>query len=89
MRVDADLVYSEHEAHNRRSSWEFPITIDTQEPEITEMTVRESEGRYYATLTFTDNQYVAAVVLTDAKHSKEFDVIGVAEPTPCLLYTSL
>lgn len=82
VRVDADLVYSEHEAHNRRSSWEFPITIDTQEPEITEMTVRESEGRYYATLTFTDNQYVAAVVLTDAKHSKEFDVIGVAEPTP-------
>ena len=82
VRVDADLVYSEHEAHNRRSSWEFPITIDTQEPEITEMTVRESEGRYYATLTLTDNQYVAAVVLTDAKHSKEFDVIGVAEPTP-------
>ena len=82
VRIEADLVFNGHEANNKRSSWAFPITIDTQEPEITEMTVRESEGRYYATLTMTDNQYVSAVVLTDPKHSKEFDVIGLAEPTP-------
>ena len=81
MKIEADLVFDAHESNNRRSSWEFPITIDTQEPEVTEMTVRESEGRYYATLTLTDNQYVSAVVLTDSQYSKEFQVIGVAEPT--------
>ena len=82
VRVEAELIYDEHEANNQRSAWEFPITIDTEEPQIQEMTVRESEGRYYATLTLTDNQYVAAVVLTDPQYSKEFDVIGVAETTP-------
>ena len=81
VKIEADLVFDAHESNNRRSSWEFPITIDTQEPEVTEMTVRESEGRYYATLTLTDNQYVSAVVLTDSQYSKEFQVIGVAEPT--------
>lgn len=82
VRMEAELVYDEHEAHNQRTSWEFPITIDTEEPQISGMTVRESEGRYYATLTLRDNQYVAAVVLTDPQHSKEFDVIGVAETEP-------
>ena len=42
------------------------ITVDTEAPEVVDMSVRESEGRYYATVTVKDNQYVAAVVLTDS-----------------------
>ena len=74
-------IYNKHESANVRDSWSFPITVDTEAPEVLDMTVRESEGRYYATITLTDNQYVAAVVLTDAKYSKVYKTIGVGENT--------
>lgn len=80
--VTAVPMYDAHKANNARDSWSFPITIDTEGPELLESTVREAEGRYYATLTFRDNQYAAAVVLTDAKYSKEYKVIGVGETQP-------
>lgn len=80
--VTAVPMYDAHEANNVRDSWSFPITIDTEGPELLETSVREAEGRYYATLTFKDNQYAAAVVLTDAQYSKEYKVIGVGENQP-------
>lgn len=82
VQVDTELVYREHASNNQRTSWQFPITVDTEKPEVTRMTVREEEGRYYATLAVTDNQYVAAVVLTDAKNTVEYAKYGVAEQTP-------
>ena len=80
--ISTTPIYNKHESANLRDSWSFPITVDTDKPEVLDMTVRESEGRYYATITLTDNQYVAAVVLTDAKYSKVYKTIGVGENTP-------
>ena len=77
--ITAEPMYDKHPSNNVRSSWSFPITIDTEAPEVLDMTVREAEGRFYATITVRDNEYVAAVVLTDAKYDKEFTVTGVGE----------
>ena len=75
-------IYNKHASSNLRDSWSFPITVDTEAPEVVDMSVRESEGRYYATVTVKDNQYVAAVVLTDSKYNKVYDTIGVGETEP-------
>ena len=77
--ITAEPVYDKHASNNVRSSWSFPITIDTDAPEVLDMSVREAEGRFYATITVRDNEYVAAVVLTDAKYDKEFSVTGIGE----------
>lgn len=77
--VTATPVYDAHESNNARDSWSFPITIDTEDPEVLSMEVREAEGRYYATIEVRDNQYVSAIVLTDSKYSKEYAVYGVGE----------
>ena len=47
----------------------FPITVDTEAPEVLDMTVREAEGRFYATITVRDNEYVSAVVFNRRKNS--------------------
>ena len=77
--VSTTPIYNKHASANLRDSWSFPITVDTEAPEVLDMTVRESEGRFYATITLHDNQYVAALVLSDAKYSKVFNTIGVGE----------
>ena len=79
VKVTATPIYDAHESNNLRDSWSFPITIDTEAPEVLNMEVRESEGRYYATITVRDNEYAAAVVLTDSKYSKEYVVKGIGE----------
>ena len=79
--ISTTPIYNKHASANLRDSWSFPITVDTEKPEVTDISIRESEGRYYATITLKDNQYVAAVVLTDAKYSKVYKTIGVGENT--------
>ena len=77
--VTAEPIYDKHPSNNVRDSWSFPITIDTEAPEVLDMSIREAEGRFYATITVRDNAYVAAVVLTDAKYDKEYTVTGIGE----------
>ncbi len=77
--VSTTLPYNKHESKNSRDEWSFPITVDTEAPEMLDYSVRESEGRYYADITVRDNQYVAAVVLSDSGYEKEYSVHGVGE----------
>ena len=46
VRIEATLPYGDGGSKNLKSSWEFPITVDTEEPEANNLKVTESEGRY-------------------------------------------
>ena len=68
--IEATLPYGDGVGTNQKSSWSFPITIDTEEPHADNLKVTESEGRYYLSLDVSDNQYVAAVVFYNIKNSE-------------------
>ena len=68
--IEATLPYGDGVGTNQKSSWSFPITIDTEEPHADNLKVTESEGRYYLNLDVSDNQYVAAVVFYNIKNSE-------------------
>ena len=83
VRIEATLPFEDHESNNKRDYWEFPITIDTEEPEATELKSTESEGRYYLDVTVTDNQYVAAVIFFNLSNtSLVYGGEGLGEMTP-------
>ena len=68
--IEATLPYGDGVGTNQKSSWSFPITIDTEEPHADNMKVTESEGRYYLSLDVSDNQYVAAVVFYNVANTQ-------------------
>ena len=68
--IDATLPYGDGVGTNQKSSWSFPITIDTEEPHADNLKVTESEGRYYLNLDVSDNQYVAAVVFYNVANTQ-------------------
>ena len=54
--VQAELDFDEHESHNKKDTWSFPLLIDTAAPELKNMTVRftSENGRTYLEGTFAD-----------------------------------
>ena len=79
--VSGELSYDKHEANNQKSSWSFPITIDTEEPEAKDITVSNENGKYYVSLKVTDNQFVSNVTISNNAESKELAGFPVAETT--------
>lgn len=79
--VSGELSYDKHEANNQKSSWSFPITIDTEEPEAKDITVSNENGKYYVSLKVTDNQFVSNVIISNNAESKELASFPVAETT--------
>ena len=79
--VSGELSYDKHEANNQKSSWSFPITIDTEEPEAKDITVSNEKGKYYVSLKVTDNQFVSNVTISNNAESKELAGFPVAETT--------
>ena len=83
VRIEAMLAYGDGGSKNLKNSWEFPITIDTEEPEAKNLKVTEAEGRYYLSLDVADNQYVAAVIFYNLKNSSLlYGKQGFSETTP-------
>ena len=81
--IEATLPYGDGVGTNQKSSWSFPITIDTEEPHADNLKVTESEGRYYLSLDVSDNQYVAAVVFYNIKNSEMlYGMQGFGEDKP-------
>lgn len=79
--VSGELSYDKHEANNQKSSWSFPITIDTEEPEAKDITVSNEKGKYYVSLKVTDNQFVSNVTISNNAESEELAGFPVAETT--------
>ena len=79
--VSGELSYDKHVADNQKSSWSFPITIDTEEPEAKDITVSNENGKYYVSLKVTDNQFVSNVTISNNAESKELAGFPVAETT--------
>lgn len=79
--VSGELSYDKHEANNQKSSWSFPITIDTEEPEAKDITVSNEKGKYYVSLKVTDNQFVSNVTISNNAESKELASFPIAENT--------
>lgn len=79
--VSGELSYDKHVADNQKSSWSFPITIDTEEPEAKDITVSNENGKYYVSLKVTDNQFVSNVTISNNAESKELASFPVAETT--------
>lgn len=79
--VSGELSYDKHVANNQKSSWSFPITIDTEEPEAKGITVFNENGKYYVSLKVTDNQFVSNVTISNNAESKELAGFPVAETT--------
>ena len=79
--VSGELSYDKHEANNQKSSWSFPITIDTEEPEAKDITVSNENGKYYVSLKVRDNQFVSNVTISNNAESKELASFPVAETT--------
>ena len=79
--VSGELSYDKHVANNQKSSWSFPITIDTEEPEAKDITVSNENGKYYVSLKVTDNQFVSNVTISNNAESKELAGFPVAEMT--------
>lgn len=79
--VSGELSYDKHVAKNQKSSWSFPITIDTEEPEAKDITVSNENGKYYVSLKVTDNQFVSNVTISNNAESKELAGFPVAETT--------
>lgn len=79
--VSGELSYDKHVANNQKSSWSFPITIDTEEPEAKNITVSNENGKYYVSLKVTDNQFVSNVTISNNAESKELASFPVAEKT--------
>lgn len=79
--VSGELSYDKHVANNQKSSWSFPITIDTEEPEAKGITVFNENGKYYVSLKVTDNQFVSNVTISNNAESKELASFPVAETT--------
>ncbi len=61
VHVEATLDFDAHASNNRRSYWEFPITIDIEAPEMLSYVAVEEDGKTYLRIELTDNQYVADV----------------------------
>lgn len=79
--VSGELSYDKHVANNQKSSWSFPITIDTEEPEAKDITVSNENGKYYVSLKVTDNQFVSNVTISNNAESKELAGFPVTETT--------
>ena len=83
VRIEATLPYGDGGSKNLKNSWEFPIMVDTEEPEAKNLKVTESEGRYYLNFDVTDNQYVAAVIFYNvANHEMLYGQQGFGEMKP-------
>ena len=81
--IEATLPYGDGVGTNQKSSWSFPITIDTEEPHADNLKVTESEGRYYLSLDVSDNQYVAAVVFYNVANTQMlYGMQGFGEDKP-------
>lgn len=79
--VSGELSYDKRVANNQKSSWSFPITIDTEEPEAKDITVSNENGKYYVSLKVKDNQFVSNVTISNNAESKELAGFPVAETT--------
>ena len=83
VKIEATLPYADHAPNNLKSSWEFPITVDTEQPEAKNLKVTEDEGRYYLSFDVSDNQYVAAYIFYNLSNSSLLyggDGIGETKP---------
>lgn len=79
--ITGELAYERNGSNNAKDSWSFPITIDTEEPEATDITVSNENGKYYVSLKVTDNQFVSNVTISNNAESKELASFPVAERT--------
>lgn len=79
--VSGELDYDKHASSNTKSSWSFPITIDTEEPEAKDITVRSENGKYFVDLTVSDNQFVSNVTISNNAESKELASFPVVQDT--------
>ncbi len=63
-------------------TWEVPITVDTEAPELLSAAVEQDPetGKKLLNLTFRDNQYVSAVVLLNSNNTELYAVSGVEDP---------
>ena len=77
--ISGELAYEKHDSNNARSFWSFPITIDTEEPEAKDITVRSENGKYYVDLTVKDNQFVSNVTISNSAETKELASYAVTE----------
>ena len=77
--ITGQLSYDKHAVNNQKSFWSFPITIDTEEPEAKDITVRNENGKYFVDLTVSDNQFVSNVTISNSAQTKELASYPVVE----------
>ena len=83
--IEATLPYGDGGTKNLKNSWSFPITIDNEDPNASNLKVTEAEGRYYLSLDVSDNQYVSAIVFYNLRNSDLlYGIQGFSETTPGL-----
>ncbi len=65
-------------------TWEVPITVDIEAPELLAAEVVEDPetGKTMLNLTFRDNQYVAALVLLNSNNKQVYAQNAVEDPEP-------
>lgn len=79
VRIECELPYDKHAVNNEKLSWEFPITVDTEEPSASDITAREENGAYFVSLKVSDNEYVSNVCFANASGDKQLGSYPVAE----------
>ncbi len=79
VRMDAVVDYDLHEINNESGYWEFPLTIDTQAPEVVDIRATMANGTTYLYVTVRDNHYIADISFTNAAYSGTMDRYAIAE----------
>ena len=79
--VSATLPDTKAPVHNEKLSWSFPLTIDTEEPTIESVKVREENNKFFVDLVVKDNQYVSNICFADASVQKALASYPVSEKT--------
>lgn len=75
LHVEAQLDYKD-----KVQTFDYPITIDTEKPELLSTEVFTDEnGRIKLKASFKDNQYISAVIFKSANGSIEYDRYGIEQ----------
>lgn len=65
-RAKVELDYDKHESNNLNDTLEFDFVVDTEAPEITDLSIETGEeGEVYLRIQFADDNELAAVYLCD------------------------
>ncbi len=68
--VTGKLDYNKHESHNLNDSYSIPVTIDTEEPSVSEVYMTKEDGKNYLVFEAKDNQYLSYIEVGIKENNK-------------------